>query len=100
MTSEITICRKIKTLHPESGKRGVIIDKVKYDTMRDAIVQILEDNGRMSFTDLMVAVETRLDGNIDGSIGSYYVTVKLDFEVRGILPRIAGSYPQKLRLTS
>jgi hypothetical protein len=43
--------KKILTLHPE-GKQGVNISRVKYGTVRDAIVGILAEKGEMAFMQL------------------------------------------------
>jgi hypothetical protein len=90
---------KIKTLHPDPDKKGVNIDKQKYDVVRKKIIQILEEEKEIAFFDLMNEVENKLKGHFEGSIGWYYTTVKLDLEARGILTRIPGSRPQRLRLT-
>lgn len=90
---------KILTLHPQ-GKQGVNIDKAKYDTMRNAIVGTLGEQPELTFTELNNAVGAKLEGNFDGSIGWYYTTVKLDLEARGVIKRVPGSQPQRLRLTS
>jgi hypothetical protein len=91
---------KIRTQHPDPAKMGVNIDKEKYDTIRDVIIGLLKHKGEMSFKELMGAVETQLERDFDGSVGWYFVTVKLDLEARGILTRVAGSRPQKVHLTS
>lgn len=90
---------KIHTLHPAPEKQGVNIDKTKYDQVRAAILDILGDQEEMTFRDLMAAVEERLSGNFEGSIGWYYTTVKLDLEARQLIQRIPDSSPQRLRLT-
>ena len=90
---------KILTLHPQ-GKQGVNIDKVKYDATRSAIVESLSEQGEMTFGELNVVVGKKLGGNFDGSIGRYYTTVKLDLEARGVIERVPGSRPQRLRLKS
>lgn len=88
---------KILTLHPQ-GKQGVHIDKSKYDTMKQAIVDAIAANEGITFADLNTAVSAQLDGNFDGSIGWYLTTVKLDLEARSIIERIPGASPQQLRL--
>lgn len=89
---------KILTLHPQ-GKQGVNIDKIKYDVIRSAIVESLGEQGEMTFGELNSVVGTKLEGNFEGSIGWYYTTVKLDLEARGVLERVPGSRPQRLRLS-
>ncbi|MEM7038107.1 MAG: hypothetical protein AAF570_14075 [Bacteroidota bacterium] len=77
---------KIMTLHPE-GKNGVNIDLAKYEQMRDVILEELEVNQPIRFSDLSKIVAARLEGNFDGSIMWYFTTVKLDLEARGALKR-------------
>lgn len=91
---------RIQTLHPDKEKQGVNIQKSKYTAVRDAIISILrERGGTMKWQALGKAVEEKLDGNFEGSIGWYYTTVKLDLEARGILERIPNRTPQEVRLT-
>ncbi len=91
---------KILTLHPDPEKQGVNIDKAKYDQIRSAILEILQSQDEMTFLGLMDALSEKVSGNFDGSIGWYYVTTKLDLEARGEIERVAGSKPQRIRLTS
>lgn len=86
------------TLHPEEGKSGVNISKQKYDVIRSAILKALEKEDEPTFGELGDAVEKQLEGNFDGSISWYYTTVKLDLEARGVIERIQGSQPQRIRL--
>jgi len=88
---------KILTLHPE-GKKGINISKAKYDVMRQKILDIVRADEGITFTEMTNAVEKKLTGNFDGSIGWYATTVKLDLEARGQIERIPGSSPQQLRL--
>ena len=89
------MAEKIVTLHP-AGKAGVNIDKQKYDTVREAILQSLQDNGMMTFKDLTAEVRRRLEGNFTGSISWYVTTVKLDLEARGEIKRVPKSGSQRL----
>jgi hypothetical protein len=73
---------KILTLHPQ-GLNGVRIESSKYDQVRLAILQALQENGSLTFKDLTKNVEQKLTGQFDGSIGWYCTTVKLDLEARG-----------------
>ncbi len=88
---------KIMTLHPE-GKTGVNIDKARYDAVSAAIIEAIRARGEMSFGELAGAVGQHLT-DFDGSIGWYTTTVKLDLEARGVIERIPGSGPQRLRLS-
>ena len=88
---------KILTLHPQ-GKQGVNIDRAKYDTIRAAILGATSAEGEIRFKDLPAAVEEALEEPFDGSLSWYITTVKLDLEARGLLERVPGSSPQRLRL--
>ena len=80
------------------GKQGVNIDKAKYDTMRNAIVETLGGQPELTFTELNNAVGAKLEGNFDGSIGWYYTTVKLDLEARSVIERGARESTTALAL--
>ena len=90
---------KIKTLHPQ-GKQGVNIDRAKYDTIRAAILDVVGTQGEVRFKDLPAAVEASLQEPFDGSLSWYVTTIKLDLEARGLLERVPGASPQRLRLVS
>jgi hypothetical protein len=87
------------TLHPQ-GKSGVNIDRDKYDTMRQAILDVVQDNGEITFQELTEDVRCNLAGKFDGSINWYVTTVKLDLEARGTVERIPKSSPQRLRMAA
>jgi porphobilinogen deaminase len=89
---------RIMTLHPDEGKSGVNISKQKYDDMHSAILKALEEEDEPTFSELGDAVKRQLEGHFDGSIGWYYTTVKLDLEARGVIERVEGSRPQRIRL--
>lgn len=88
---------KILTLHPQ-GKQGVNISRAKYDTIREAILKAAAKEGEIRFKDLPAAVEEELQRPFDGSLSWYVTTVKLDLEARGLIERVPGSSPQRLRL--
>lgn len=90
---------QIRTRHPDPSKNGINISKRKYDQVCEVIVQTLQDEGSLTFTELGNEVTTKLDGRFEGAIGWYYTTVKLDLEARGVLERVGTSSPQQLRLT-
>lgn len=90
---------KIVALNPDNNKKGVKISKVKYDVVRNAIIEALRFHGEMTFTELIESVNKKLQGSFDGSISWYTVTVKLDLEARNELVRVSRTNPQRLRLT-
>lgn len=88
---------KILTLHPQ-GKQGVNISRAKYDTVCEAILQVVGAQGEIQFKDLPAAVEAELHKPFEGSLSWYVTTIKLDLEARGLIERVRGSSPQRLRL--
>ncbi len=88
---------KIMTLHPE-GKQGVNISRARYDTIRAAIIDELEETDVITFAQLLEAVRAKLEDSFDGSINWYVTSVKLDLEARGVIERLPKSKPQQLRL--
>lgn len=90
----------IQTLHPDPAKRGVKIEKSKYDLMRDAILGTLKRDGAMPFMELAALLEDQMQGAFDGSVMWYYTTVKLDLEARGEIRRAPNTKPQLVELGS
>jgi hypothetical protein len=88
---------RIMTLHPDPEKKGVNINRGKYEQVKRAVLEALERSGSMTFTQLLQAVEKELEGRFEGNIGWYMETVKLDLEARGLVRR-EGKSPQVLKL--
>ena len=88
---------KILTKHP-LGKSGKNIDREKYDTLKKAILSVLQ-NRELTHNELFDRLNQRLKGKFSGSISWYAETVKLDLEARKIVER-TSSKPQKYRLKS
>jgi hypothetical protein len=88
---------KILTLNLD-GKKGVNIDKTKYDQVRNAILETLKSQETITMADLSEAVKQKLEGNFDGKVGWYFMAVKLDLEGRGEVERVAKVIPQTLRI--
>jgi hypothetical protein len=91
---------RILTLHP-AGKQGVRIDRARYDAMRRAILRAV-GRGRagVPFLELSARAARLLPRAVYGpgvSRSWYFTTVKLDLEARGLLERVAGSRPQRVR---
>jgi hypothetical protein len=85
------------TRHPE-GKAGVNISRSKYDLIRFAIIDSLNEHGDLTFTQLGNVVKSRIEGDFEGSVSWYYTTVKLDLEARGEIERTGLGSPQRIRL--
>ncbi|MEM7512113.1 MAG: hypothetical protein AAF388_14360 [Bacteroidota bacterium] len=90
---------KILTLHPQ-GKKGVNIDRDKYETLKEFILQMVEARGQINYQELNEIGENTLSEHFTGSVAWYLVTVKLDLEARGILERVPKTSPHELRLNS
>jgi len=88
---------KILTLHPQ-GKQGVNILKRRYDTIKEFILDKVEQHGDISYEDLSDLAEEELT-TFDGKVLWYVVTVKLDLEARGVIERIPKTSPHRLRMT-
>jgi hypothetical protein len=98
MTTTPSTESKILTLNLD-GKKGVNIDKAKYDQVRNAILEIIKSHETMTMADLSETVKQKLEGNFDGKIGWYFMAVKLDLEVRGEIERVAKVSPQTLKIS-
>ena len=86
---------KILTKHP-LGKSGRNINKLKYETIKQAIVDALR-NKELTHTELFNQLNKSLKGKFADNISWYAETVKLDLEARKIVER-TSSRPQKYRL--
>ncbi len=76
---------KIQTLHPDPNKKGVNIDRAKYDLVRKTVIASMADNPDLKPMQMFQEVGRRLKGKMEGSGAWYSVTVKLDMEARGEL---------------
>lgn len=84
------------TLHP-MGRKGVNIEKQKYNWFRAAIVGRLQHD-ELTYTDLAESIREELGGSFKGSVRWYVETVKQDLEARRIIERLPQSRPQRYRL--
>ena len=74
---------KIQTLHPDPAKKGVNIDRAKYDLIRAGIIEVMTLNPDLKPMQMFEANAAHLKGQMEGSIAWYSVSVKLDLEARG-----------------
>ena len=89
---------KIMTLHPQ-GKSGVNILKAKYDQVRKVVLEVIESEQPITFTDMFNTCNDILsEQNFDGKPGWYVTTVKLDLEARGLVKRVPKTSPHQLIL--
>ena len=90
----------IATKNPGKGKKGPRIDATRYDAMKAALLAVVPRGGDgVTFASLPKLAEKRLAGDVfaGASIPWYVTTVKLDLEARGLIERIPGKAPQRLR---
>lgn len=75
---------KILTLNPDPNKKGVSIDKTRYDFIRKNILDLLRDEGLMGAVALVNQMDMRLGGDskVGYSIGWYTTAIRLDLEAR------------------
>ena len=89
---------RVMTLHPDTAKQGVNIDKGKYDQVSVAVISTIRNHPQITFQHLTDEVVKSLSGTFDGSVPWYVTTVKMDLEARGVIRRAKGKGPQRLEL--
>jgi hypothetical protein len=73
----------ILTQHPDPHKRGVNIDKAKYDFIRAEIIKAVGELGPMSAMQLVRHLDARIgDEKFGASVGWYATAVRLDMEAK------------------
>ena len=90
---------RIDALHPTPGKQPVRIKRHMYEPVRKAILDAVAEADELPFGQLREAVAQRTPASLwsDASVGWYTTTVKLDLEARGLIERVPGAGPQRLR---
>ncbi|MEJ2264983.1 MAG: hypothetical protein P8X95_16175 [Anaerolineales bacterium] len=93
---------RVQLKHPDPAKSAPRISAQKYEAVKLAILRAVAQNENgILFKDLPGRVSELLSpGQLEnlGSVGWYTTTVKLDLEARGLIERLPGSSPQRLRL--
>ena len=95
--------QKFQTIHPEAGKQGTRVDAAKYEAMKAALLAVVPAAGAgIPFQDLVDAVRPHLPAELfaNASVSWYVTTIKLDLEARGLIERVPGARPQRLRRVS
>ena len=90
------------TRNPGRGKKGPRINSARYDAMKAALLEAIPRTGEgVRFASLPELVEKRLPRALfeGASILWYATTVKLDLEARGLIERVPGVSPQRLKRT-
>ena len=92
---------RIAMLNPKTGEEDTRIRVAMYEPVKAAILETLAELGEVAFKDLRVEVEKRTSPELwlAASPGWCTTTVKLDLETRGLIERIPGVRPQRLRLS-
>ena len=83
----------IQTLHPEASKKNKVISLEKYEMIKSAILEILQ-NKNLTHTELMQAIYDLLQADFKGNTHWYGETVKLDLEARKIIKRDTAKPPR------
>lgn len=86
----------IQTLHPQPGKTNKRISLVKYNFIRENLLEIISRN-EFTHTELMEELYSRVNESFQGGVQWYGETVKLDLEARGFIER-TKTKPEKYRL--
>jgi hypothetical protein len=74
---------KILTLNPDPSKKGVNIDKDKYDFIHAEILKVLREVGPIGAMALIRELDERIgDEKFGGSVGWYTMAVRLDMEAK------------------
>ncbi|MFG0330859.1 MAG: DUF6958 family protein [Phycisphaerales bacterium] len=88
-----------KTVTP--GKNGTRLSRAKYDAVRAALLEVIpKSESGVPFGDLPKQVAKRIPKSMqpaNGSASWLTTTVKLDLEARGLIERVPGASPQRLR---
>ncbi len=94
----------IQLLNVNQGVGNSRMEREKYEIYAQAILEAVPpDREGIRFKDLSREVERRLPRGRRPELGSvtwHTTTVKLDLEARGLIERIPGSKPQRLRRRS
>jgi hypothetical protein len=91
---------KIQLKHP-AGKKAVSMDSIKYDILKNALINHLKKNGESTHAEIRQAVIRDLKTNkinFNGSVEWHTEWVKLDLEANKIIERVPGTSSVKYSL--
>ncbi len=88
--------KKIQTLHPDKNKTNKNISLEKYNTIREALLLILQTK-ELTHTELMECLYQQVKDTFVGGVQWYGETVKLDLEARKMIKR-TGTKPEKYKM--
>lgn len=92
--------QKIQLKHP-AGKKAGRMDKLKYDTLKNYLLNSLKELGEASHTDLLQHITRDFKADkvkFTGSIEWHMEWVKLDLEARKVIKRTADKSQIKFSL--
>lgn len=91
----------MKTKNVNKGSGGFAVTPEKYEPIRKAIMaSIPKAPAGVSFKELVALVKERVPDELfprKGSVSWYTKVVQLDLEAQGVLERVAGVAPQRIR---
>jgi Family of unknown function (DUF6958) len=89
---------RILTRNPVKGKKGVWIDRRKYELVKSAIMASFGEKPDLTKAELVEKVGRRVKGKLDGTVEWAVMAVKLDLEAKRVIARVPGSSPISHRL--
>jgi ubiquitin C-terminal hydrolase len=92
--------QKIQLKHP-TGKKSIMMDKVKYDILTNALLNHLKTKGESTFTEILQSISEDFKKNqikFQGSIQWHIEWVKLDLEANKKIRRVPNTTPEKYGL--
>ncbi len=94
----------IEALNPKPGTGVTRVNKERYDATRRALLAVIpRSKSGVPFGDLPDLVMEQLPNQTlpgGGSIMWHVTTIKLDLEARGLIERVEGAKPQRVRRTT
>lgn len=92
-----TMEQKIQLKHPE-GKKAIAMNKEKYATLKNVILQQLDKKGELTHKELLNAITEDFKKNsikFEGNIQWHIEWVKLDLEANKVIQRLYNTKPHK-----
>ena len=89
--------QRVRLKHPQR-KKAVSMSKGKYDLLKQVILKYLHAQGRVTFNEILSAIEKGFKKErteFQGSLPWYVEWVKLDLEARKVIKRVASTSPQE-----
>jgi hypothetical protein len=82
------------------GLDGWTMDVAQYELLREHVLDMVPDAGEVLLKDVVAAGQARFGSHPafpGGRLRNYVTFVKVDLEARGLVERVPGSSPQRLR---